>query len=99
MPYGPFETERRRAAMTLLGDGDSLASPRRTLVQRDGLTYERLKRLLVEIVALPDVDGAPHASFEAGIEQLRGIRQRSALGKGDLHVRLVRLAGADKAIV
>ncbi len=76
--------------------------PRRTLlplIQRHGGANERLERLLVDLVALADIDGAPHVAFEAGVEQPRRVLQRGALGEGQLHVALVRLAGADDAAV
>src|SRR5581483_9904363 len=63
-------------------------SPR--LVQRDGGPDERLQGLLVDPVALPEVDRAPHVAVEAGIEEARRVLQRRAPGEGHLHDALVR---------
>src|SRR5664280_1287434 len=46
-----------------------------------------------------DIDGAPGVAFKAGVEQSLGIPERSALGESQLHDALVRLAGADNAVV
>jgi hypothetical protein len=46
-----------------------------------------------------DIDGAPGVAVKAGVEQSRGILERSALGEGELHGALVGLAGADHSIV
>ncbi len=45
------------------------------------------------------VDRAPDVAFEAGVEQVRRVVERGALGEGQLHDGLVGLAGADDAVV
>src|SRR3954453_1061923 len=68
-------------------------------IQRYGRANERLQRLLLDLVALVDIDGAPHVAFEAGVEEPRRVLERRALGEGQLHDSLVGLAGADDAVV
>src|ERR1043166_5217791 len=68
-------------------------------VQCRRLAYERLQRLLIDLVALVKVDGAPGVAFEAGVEEVGRVVQRGAPGKGHLHDGLVGLAGADDAVV
>src|SRR5712671_1260040 len=46
-----------------------------------------------------DIDRAPGVAFKAGVEQSRRVLERSALGERQLDDALVRLAGADDAIV
>src|SRR6185436_8341279 len=58
---------------------------------------EGLECLLVDPLALVDVDGAPRVSLEAGIEEARRILQRRTLGEGQLYDLLVRLPGADQS--
>ena len=69
------------------------------LVQGHGGANESLQRLLVDLVAFVEVDGAPGVAFEAGVEEARRILQRGALGEGHLHDVLVGLAGADHPVV
>src|SRR4051812_44024748 len=38
-------------------------------VQRHGGANERLQRLVVDLVTLMDIDGAPHIAFQAGVEE------------------------------
>src|SRR4051812_20543678 len=78
-------------------DGPSGGLLRR--IQRHGCAKERLERLLVDLVALADIDGAPHVTFEAGIEEPCRVLERRTLGEGQLHDRLVGLPGADDAVV
>src|SRR5438477_248415 len=78
------------------------SSPLRRLlgrVQRHGRLDERLEGLLIDLLALADVDRAPHVAFEARVEEAGGVLQRDAVGKRQLHDRLVGLAGADDAVV
>jgi hypothetical protein len=51
--------------------------------------------LPVERLALAEIDGAAGVAVEAGIEEAGWVVKRSALGKGQLHDGLVRLARAD----
>src|SRR6185437_404919 len=46
-----------------------------------------------------NVDGAPDIPVEAGVEQTRGVLQRSSFGKRQLDHVLVRLSGAHDAAV
>src|SRR5262245_49197002 len=46
-----------------------------------------------------DVDGAVGIAVQARIEKSRTVAQESALGESQLHVVLVRLAGADNPVV
>lgn len=56
------------ALWSLLGaDGASGSSHRR--VQCHGGANERLQRLLIDLVALAEIDGTPGVAFEAGVEE------------------------------
>ncbi len=79
-----------RRKVVLLGFG---------LVQGHGGTNERLQRLLVDLLALVEVDGTPGVPLEAGVEEARRVLQRRPLGEGHLHDALVGLAGADHPVV
>src|SRR5215213_2965544 len=68
-------------------------------VELDGLADQRLQRLAVDLLALVDVERAPGVAAEAGVEEIRGVLQRGALGEGQLHLVLVALAGADDPVV
>src|SRR5512132_961011 len=68
-------------------------------VERDRLAYERLERGRIDLLALVDVDRAADVALEARVEQPLGILQRRALREGELHDLLVRLTGADDALV
>src|SRR5262249_23877116 len=68
-------------------------------VQSHGGPNEGLQRLLVYLLALVQVDGAPRVALETGVEEARGILQRRSLGKGHLHDALVSLARADDSVV
>src|SRR5262249_12469323 len=46
-----------------------------------------------------DVKRAPYVSVEARVEELGRVLQRSPLGEGQLHCRLVGFAGADDPVV
>ena len=84
-----------RSAATL-GFGSGCAFRR---VQGYGGANEGLEGLVVDLVALVDIDGAPGIAFQAGVEQARRVFQRGAAGEGKLHVGFVGLAGADDAVV
>ena len=60
---------------------------------------ERLERARVDLLPLMDVHRAPDVPVEARVEELGWVLQRSPLGEGQLHDRLVRLAGADDPVV
>src|SRR3954469_7137996 len=46
-----------------------------------------------------NVNRAPYISIETRVEELGRVLQRSSFGEGQLHYRLVRLAGADDPVV
>src|SRR5215813_6006110 len=69
------------------------------LVQRHGGANESLQRLLVDLLALVEVDGTPCVPFEAGVEEARRILQSRPFGEGHLHDVLVSLARADQSVV
>src|SRR2546425_12848427 len=68
-------------------------------VEGDRLTNERLERGLVNFFSFVDVDRAAYVSVETRVEETGRILQRRALGEGQLHNGLVRLAGADDPVV
>ena len=57
-------------------------------VQGCGGSDEGLEGLLIDLVSLIEVNGAPHVAFEAGVEETSWILQRGALGEGELHLVL-----------
>src|SRR5262249_15868120 len=68
-------------------------------VEGDRGTDERLERTRVDVVPLMDVNRAPGVSLEAGVEERGRVRQRGPLREGQFHDGLVRLAGADDAVM
>src|SRR5262252_6822675 len=68
-------------------------------IEGDRGTDERLERARVDLLPLIDVHRAPDVPVEARVEELGRVLQRSPLGEGQLHSRLVRLAGADDPVV
>src|SRR5262249_55197051 len=95
----PSEAPRggaRRSAQSL-----RLCSPAQPLllIQRDRFLDEALQRSLVDLLVLSDVDRAPDLALEARVEEPLRILQRRALEEGQLDDALVRLAGADAAVV
>src|SRR4029453_4549380 len=68
-------------------------------VQGDGGANESLQRLLVDLLALVEVDGTPGVPLETGVEAPRRARQRRPFGEGRLHDVRVRLAGAHHSVV
>src|SRR3954468_20778184 len=68
-------------------------------VQSDRRANESLEGLLVDLIALVEIDRAPSAAAEAGVEEARRIRERGAFGEGRLDCALVALAGADQTLV
>src|SRR5215475_9810295 len=62
-------------------------------------TDECLERTRVDLLPLMDVNRAPYVPVEARVEELGRVLQRSPLGEGQLHSRLVRFAGADDPVV
>src|SRR4051794_395145 len=68
-------------------------------IEGDRGTDERLERARVDLLPLTDVNRAPCVPVEARVEELGRVLQRSPLGEGQLHDRLVRLAGAEDPVV
>src|SRR5258708_12542367 len=68
-------------------------------VQGHGGANESLQRLLVYLLALAEVDGAPRVPIKTGVEEARRILQRRPFGEGHLHHVLVGLARADQSVV
>src|SRR5437763_5311542 len=57
---------------------------------------ESLQCLLVDRIALVEIDGAPCVPLETGIEEPRRVPQSRPFGEGHLDDVLVSLAGADQ---
>src|SRR5262249_32991148 len=87
----------RRGSGVLLPSRRSAAGAGR--VQRHGRANKRLQCLLVDLVALVEVDGTPGVALEAGVEEAGWILECGPLGKGHLHDVLVGLAGTDQSVV
>src|SRR5262245_60685748 len=68
-------------------------------VGRDRRPDQRLEGVLVDLLALVDVDRPPDVPVEARVEELGRVLQGSPLGERELHYGLVRLTGADDAVV
>src|SRR5436190_12547251 len=68
-------------------------------VQIHGFADQRPEGVLVDLLALADVDCAPDLALEARVEQPRRVLQRSAFEERELHDAPVRLAGADPPVV
>src|SRR5678810_1268655 len=68
-------------------------------VQRRCVAAKGLEGLLIDLVSLMEVNGAPRVPFEAGVEEICWILERGSLGEGELHLVLVGLAGADHPVV
>src|SRR3954470_9987427 len=84
---------------------DALRGPNRRdlrvlrLVQRNRGPDERLEGILIDALALADVDGPAHLALEARVEEAGGIVERCALEERELDDALVGLPGADAAAV
>src|SRR5678816_3442094 len=68
-------------------------------VEGDRLTNERFEGGLVNLFSFVDVERAADVAVETRVEETGRILQRRALGEGQLHDSLVRLASADDAVV
>src|SRR6266571_6209319 len=68
-------------------------------VQRHGRANKSLQCLVVNLLALVEVDGTPGVAIEAGVEEAYWVLKCGPLGKGQLNDVLVRLAGADQTVV
>src|SRR5690242_12559237 len=71
-PCGRVPDCSRRRARRPRGNGCSSAFLLRP-VQGDGIADQRLQGLLVDLLALAEVDRATHVALEAGVEELRRI--------------------------
>src|SRR5215469_5697813 len=69
------------------------------LVQGHRSANECLQRLLVDLLALVEVDGTPCVPVKTGVEEARRILQRRPFRKGHLDDVLVSLACANNSIV
>src|SRR5262245_52466705 len=58
-------------------------------IESDRGTDERLERTRFDLLPLMDVNRAPYVPVEARVEELGRVLQRSSLGEGQLHYRLV----------
>src|SRR5215831_1725747 len=68
-------------------------------IEGDRGTDERFECARVDLLPLMDVNRAPCVPVEARVEELGGVLQGGSLGEGQLHYRLVGLAGADDPVV
>src|SRR5262245_40950744 len=68
-------------------------------IEGDRGTDERLERARFDLLPLMDVNRAPCVPVEARVEELGRVLQGGSLGEGQLHYRLVRLAGANDPVV
>src|SRR6185436_7184516 len=75
------------------------ASERPRPVQRRRGADQRLEGLLIDLLPLMEIDRPPGVAFEAGVEESCRVLERRALEERQLHDLLVRLAGADRAMV
>ena len=86
---------RRATARALRPCFTTLLAASRGSVQGNGGTYERLQGLLIDTLALVEVDCTPGVAFEAGVEEAGRVFQRGAPGEGQLRDIPVRLTGAN----
>src|SRR5262245_61372660 len=68
------------------------------LVQGHGGANESFQRLLVDLLALVEVDGTSCVPLKTGVEEARRILQRRTFGESHLHDVLVGLACADQSV-
>src|SRR5258706_8551551 len=61
--------------------------------------HKRLERTRVDLRAFRNVDRPSRTTFQAGIENVRWIRDAGATGERELHGLRVLLAGADDSVV
>src|SRR5262245_51571468 len=67
-------------------------------IEGDRGTDERLERTRFDLLPLMDVNRAPYVPVEARVEELGRVLQRSPLGEGQLHDRLVRLRSEERRV-
>src|SRR5262249_50032213 len=92
-------SEARTCGRVIRGSGFPSLAFGSGLVQGHGGANESLQCLLVYLLALVKVDGAPCVPLKTGVEKARRILQRRSFGEGHLHHALVSLAGADQSVV
>src|SRR5689334_17647307 len=77
-PGNPGEPESSARGFCRLGLFAFLALE----VERHGRADQIPQGRLIDLFTFADVDGAPDVPVEAGVEQARGILQRSSFGEG-----------------
>src|SRR4029077_17949450 len=92
-----YSLQRGRQSRSLLRSPWSCLSA--GCIEGDRGTDERLERARVDLLPPMDVNRAPCVPVEARVEELGRVLQQSPLREGQLHYRLVRLAGADDPVV
>src|SRR5271167_488254 len=68
-------------------------------IKRHGGADELLEGSFVDLLPVAEVDRTPHIPFQAGIEELLRVFDGGSASKGELHDLLVRLPGADDAVM
>lgn len=68
------------------------------LIVFDGRADEIFQGAVIYFVALEKIDGSPLVASEAGVEELAGIREVCAVGKGDLHFIFVGVGDGEHAV-
>ena len=68
-------------------------------VERNRLKNERLEGDPVNFLPFVDVNRAACVAVETGVEETGRVRQRRALGEGQLHIVFVGFARAEDAVV
>src|SRR3954466_9990017 len=84
--------------------GGRLAPLRSSLCARCGVGFhggadQSLEASFVDLLPFAEVDGPPRLPFQAGVEELLRVLERGSAKEGELHDLLVRLAGADVAVM
>src|SRR5258707_15233814 len=54
--------------------------------------------MLINLIALEQIDRSPRVAFEARVEELVRIREARAVGKGKLHLIFVGIADRDHSV-
>lgn len=68
-------------------------------IPRNSRLNQRLKRLLINLIALAHINCAAIAGVEAGVEEGRRVGEGGAVGEGRLDLVAVGFAGADQLAV
>src|SRR5215475_1958271 len=84
--FRPITSAPRSCGPTSLDPTPSARSKTGTeRVQRYGGANQSLQCLLIDLVALAEVDRAPRVALEARVEEAGWVLERRPLGKGHLH--------------